>query len=88
AEPGHRYQVDNRTDQTLEIFIDNLRQCDAPPGEMSRSGTIDIPPYDIWPDEKYAIEARTEDGEVVYSQEFTWQELDDMDWTIVIQPPK
>jgi hypothetical protein len=25
-------------------------------------------------------------GEVVYLEGFTWQELDDMDWTIVIPP--
>jgi hypothetical protein len=46
----------------------------------------DSPPWGDG-DFKYLIEAKTEDGEVVYSEEFTWQELDDMDWTIVIPPP-
>ena len=36
---------------------------------------------------KYAVAAVTETNEVVFSRVFTWDELDDMDWIIVIPPP-
>ena len=88
GDPGSYIQIDNRTDQTLVIFIDELQEVDIPPSEVLRFGTTTI-----WPDPNppwgtedylYLIEAKTEKGEVVYSDNFTWQELDDMDWTIVI----
>ncbi len=81
--------VDNRTDQTLDISIegDYFPLTDAPPGEVTEFVTSVIDTVDIYPDKKFLIEAKTKDGEVVYSEEFTWQELDDMDWTIVIPSP-
>ena len=87
GDPGTWIRVNNLTDQTLVIFIDELQEADIPPGELEFSTT------GIWPepnppwgteDYQYLIEAKTKKGEVVYSEEFTWQELDDMDWIIVI----
>jgi hypothetical protein len=85
-------EFNNQTDQTLSIHIGgSASQGDVLPGETLRTCTMSIwgddsPPWGDG-DFKYLIEAKTEDGEVVYSEEFTWQELDDMDWTIVIPPP-
>jgi hypothetical protein len=87
GDPGSYLTIDNQTDLTLGIFIDELPTIDVPPHERERFSTIIIHPNpDFSDDHKYLIEAKTEDGEVVYSEEFTWQELDDMDWTIVIPP--
>ncbi|MFC2066585.1 hypothetical protein ACFLUO_05955 [Chloroflexota bacterium] len=33
GEPGSYIQIDNRTDQTLAMFIDELQEVDIPPGE-------------------------------------------------------
>ena len=80
--------MDNRTDQTLDFFIDEFQHGDVPPGEITEIETIAISHVDIYAaDTKFPIEAKTKWGEVVYLEEFTWQELDDMDWTIVIPPP-
>jgi hypothetical protein len=88
GDPGSYLTIDNRTDITLSIFIDELPTIDVPPQEKERFGTIIIHPNpDFSDDHKYLIEAKTKDGEVVYSEEFTWQELDDMDWKIVITSP-
>jgi hypothetical protein len=89
GDPTVGLSVNNQTDQTVKFFISGLPQVYVLPGEIKKFGTMQIPPYsDVAPaDQKYLIEAKTEDGEVVYSEEFTWQELDDMDWTIVIPPP-
>lgn len=87
-EPANYFHVDNRTDQTLDFFIDGFQHGDAPPGEITEVITIAINPSNVYTaDEKFLIEAKTKRGEVVYSEEFTWQELDDMDWTVVIPPP-
>jgi hypothetical protein len=92
CDPAVWIEFNNQTDQTLSIFIDgSASQGDVLPGETLRTGTMSIwgspdPPWGDG-DYKYLIEAKTKDGEVVYSEEFTWQELDDMDWTIVIPPP-
>jgi len=47
----------------------------------------------IWDDRtvgsmnKYVVIAVTQTNEVVFSRVFTWDELHDMNWTIVIPPP-
>ena len=88
VDPANYYYVDNRTDQTLDFFVEGsgFPLVDAPPGEITEFVTIAIP-KDMYPaDKMFLIEAKTKQGKVVYSEEFTWQELDDMDWTIVIPP--
>jgi hypothetical protein len=91
CDPAVWIEFNNQTDQTLGIFIGGAYQDDVSPGETLRFATMAIwgSPNPPWGDGdfKYLVEAKTEDGEVVYSEEFTWQELDDMDWTIVIPPP-
>jgi hypothetical protein len=91
GDPGTWLRVHNRTDQELGIFIDELHSVDIPPGEVLRFSTTSIwpgpnPPWGT-EDYLYLIEAKTENGEVVYSDNYTWQELDDMEWTIGIPPP-
>jgi hypothetical protein len=91
GDPTVGLSVNNQTDQTVKIFISGLPQVYVLPREIKKFETMQIwgddsPPWGDG-DFKYLIEAKTEDGEVVYSEEFTWQELDDMDWTIVIPPP-
>ena len=90
CDPGSYLTVDNRTDQTVEIFIENLNHVDVPPRQVVNFGTMEIWPESDPPwgteDYKYLIEAKTKQGEIIYSEEFTWQELDGMDWTIVIPP--
>jgi hypothetical protein len=36
----------------------------------------------------YQINAENEHGEVIFSREYDWWELRDMDWTVVITPPE
>ena len=89
GDPTVDLSVNNQTDQTVKIFISGLPQVYVPPGKVEKFATMQILPYSDLspPDHKYLIEAKTEDGEVVLSEEFTWQELEEIDWTIVIPPP-
>jgi hypothetical protein len=91
CDPAVWIEFNNQTDQILRIYIGSAYQDDVSPGQTLRFATMDIwgddsPPWGDG-DFLYLIEAKTEGDEVVYSEEFTWQELDDMDWTIVITPP-
>ena len=91
GDPGVFIEIDNQTDQTLSIYIEELQHSDVPPGEITEIATMEIwpdpnPPWGT-EDYQYPIEAKTKDGEVVYSEKFTWQELRDMDYTIAIPPP-
>ena len=88
AEPGSLLAIDNQTNETLAIFIEKLHEVDIPPGEVLKfRTTLIIPSPDFYPAEKkFPIEAKTKQGEMIYSENFTWQELDDMGWTIVIPP--
>ena len=87
GDQGVYFQVDNRTDQSLVIFIDNLRRASVQPREVIKFGTLAILPKNIYPiDKKFLVEAKTENEEVVYSKNFSWQELHDMNWEIVIPP--
>jgi hypothetical protein len=90
CDPAVWIEFNNQTDYTLSIYIGGAYQDDVSPRQTLRFATMDIwgddsPPWGDG-DFLYLIEAKTKDGEVVYSEEFTWQELDDMDWTIVITP--
>ena len=85
-DPGTWFTVDNKTDQELGIYIDKLHSVDIPPQEVSRFITTSVyPSPDVYPaDKKFLIEAKTKSGEVIYTEEYTWQELDDMNWKITI----
>jgi hypothetical protein len=86
CDPGVELYVHNQTNHLVKMFICELPQVTVPPGKLERFATMEIPPKPDLPParEKYLIEAKDEQGEVVYSREFTWQELDDMDWKITI----
>jgi hypothetical protein len=87
CDPGVFLRFENQYDQPVTVFLNELLMGDVMAGEKESIGTIRIHPSrpDIGP-EKYLIEAKTAQGDVVYSKEFTWYELRDMDWTIVIPP--
>jgi hypothetical protein len=86
GDSGVLLYINNKTDQTLSIYITGVYQNDVPPGVETRTGTMQIPPEpDLQPvRDKYLIEAKTKAGELVYSKEFTWNELNDLDWKVVI----
>lgn len=90
GDPGVLLYVNNKTDLTLSFYIRGVYQNDVSPGEIRKISTMEIWPNPNPPwgteDYQYLIEAKTKRGEVVLSDNLTWQELDDMDWTIVILP--
>jgi len=71
----------------LDIYIDGLRETDVSSNTSIEFTTIAISPINVYSDDQeFLIEAKKESGEVVYSESLTWQELDDMNWKIVMPP--
>ncbi len=97
------YQVitfDNQTPFTIQVDIISVPldyqgtpEFNFPLGDVIKAGESKkyvAPVQDdrtVGAERKYPVEAVTETGEVVFSRVFTWDELHDMNWTIVIPPP-
>ena len=57
------------------------------PGEVQEVGTL-IPPNRKWGiKEKYLVTVITESDTILLQRFFTWDELNEMNWTIIIEPP-
>jgi len=90
GDPGTFIKIDNQSNVAISIYIQGVNHGEVLPGVTQEIGTLEIWPEPNQPggteDYQYLIEGKTKNGEVVYSEEFTWQEIDDIDWTIVIPP--
>ena len=85
GDPGVSITVLNETDGMLEIYIDGLRESSVSPKSSIKFTTIAISPKNVYSDDQnFLFEAKTEEEEVVYSEKYTWRELDDMNWEIEI----
>jgi hypothetical protein len=98
CEPYQAITFDNRTSTTVKVYLDRvpLDYTGIPsrtwkdPGDIIGAG--ESKKFVTWvPDTrrsglnyKYTIVAVTEQNEIVLSKVFTWDELHDMDWTVVI----
>ena len=88
CDPTILLRIENHFNRTVTVLVNDDLQGSVPATSKETFNTASIPyrPDAPWAPTsgKYLIEAKTKQGEDVYSKEFTWQELDDMDWTIVI----
>jgi hypothetical protein len=86
CEPILTLDFSNQTDHTLTIFIRGYQEekwfeiDDIEPNENIRRKTIPL----IF--SSYFIEARDSSDYVLYSKEFTFKEIDELDYKIVIPP--
>ncbi len=72
-------RIYNHTDQTLSIFINDYSEGDVAPGTEIMPKVLRYDPF--------RIQAKNAQGDVVYSQQFRLQELEErMDWKVVIPP--
>ena len=83
-------RVENHSNDRVTVFVNNDLQGSVPAKSKQTFNTASIPnrPDVPWAPAsgKYLIEAKTPGGKVIYSNEFTWHELDDIDWKIIIPP--
>lgn len=77
CDPGHGVTVVNESGQSITIYSGGHTEGTLGPGQRKTFTYI-----------KYAgqklFEAQDEDGDVLFSEELTWQELRERRWRIVI----
>jgi hypothetical protein len=79
--------LSNHTQSDIIVFIDgNLMGAFTPGTFRKELAKLAIPVNPGDSSVKYHIEALDRNLEIVFSQEFTYQELENMDWRIRIPP--
>ena len=88
CEPTILFRVENQYHGSITVFINEKELGSIQATEPKTFSTLLIPFRPDVPEapKDYLIEAKTGKGEVIYSKRFTWQELHDMGWQIVISP--
>jgi hypothetical protein len=76
CEPGVTIQIQNNTDETLSIFIYGY-EGDVAPGET-------IETSNTWIENRYNIEGKNPQGEIVYERSITYEEMEKTEWKVVI----
>jgi hypothetical protein len=81
-------RIENGTEQILTIYYDvGGTGYFVTLGDVKPDEHIYTPDFNI--DFGYCqIDAKNVESEIVFSREYDWWELDDMDWTVVITPPE
>ena len=78
CEPIAPIRIQNNTPEQLSIFIDDESIGDVAPGEEIRNELIIV-------NIRYRIEAKDEEGNLLYYKTFTLDEMvDELDWKVLI----
>jgi hypothetical protein len=88
ADQGTQFIVDNQTSQAIIISVNHdPLNATIEPGKQKSFIDIVIPPADApWAPSKYLFEAKTKEGQIIFSKEYTRSELEDLKYKIVIKP--
>lgn len=81
CEPYTSVIIENQTKETLSVTINDLSVGDVAPGARTRNDKIKLSAGRYW------IQAREKDGNIVFSQVFTFEEMEKIGWKIVIGAP-
>ncbi|MFC1934235.1 hypothetical protein ACFLXX_03690 [Chloroflexota bacterium] len=79
CEPPVPLEVENQTDQTVTIYVQGGRYFSVSPNSTFKGKTA------LMIYSKYFIEGLNEDGEIIYSKTFDFNELSNLKWKIVIR---
>ena len=79
CDPGHPVTYENQTDMAVEVFINGKFSASLEPMKKEKFELIEF--------DEVTFEARDSDGRVIYSETFTWEELKQAGWRIVIEEP-
>jgi hypothetical protein len=79
CDPSHAVTYDNRTSRSVTIFMNGEFNLSLGPMEKKTGDEIEF--------SEATFEARDSDGRVIYSETFTWEQLKEAGWRIVITEP-
>jgi hypothetical protein len=78
CENSHRVDYRNATEQEVTVFVGDDEPFSLNPGESRGFGELKFSGTKLFL-------AKTGDGQTVYSQDLTWNQLRDRDWTVEIR---
>lgn len=70
--------IENKTNQNLSIFLNDEHIGDVAPGRQIRNKTL------LFGYAKYVVQAKNDRGEIVYSKVFTYEEMKQIKWKVVV----
>ena len=76
CDPGHNISYENETNEFIDIYLDGFLNVSLEPMQKKKFFGIESP--------STTFEARDAEGNVIYRQTFTWDELRDAGWRIVV----
>ena len=81
-----KLNVENRTEEVYIIYVNQERLGEIKASSKEEFLTGVIPPFKFAAEanEAFLIVVKKSGNEVVYSDNFTWKELNDMRWKIII----
>ena len=74
--------IENNAGKLLAVYIDDIYIDDAKPNDEIENNAV------FYGQNSYLIEAYDAQGNVVYSNRFSEEEIKDAKWKVVITPPK
>jgi hypothetical protein len=82
CDPGHDVEYHNQTEERLSVYRFGRYDFTLEPGQQATYGVLEF-------SGSMTVEAKDDDGRVVYSSAFTWEQLRQMNWEIAItdNPP-
>ncbi len=80
CDPGHTVTFENETSQNITIFRDGRRDFELKPFETAGFTFLEFSGDTL-------LEARNEGVQTIYAETFTWEELKEAGWQIVIAEP-
>jgi hypothetical protein len=78
CEPPLPLKVENRTDMVLTVYVEKQKIGDVKPNNSIKVKNLAMTKT------YYLIEAKNSKGESGFSKKFSWYELRDADWRVVI----
>ena len=72
-------KVQNNTEETLTIFINNDKVGNIASGEEIKNKRISITV-------RFMIEARNSHGQTIYKERLSLDDMESMDWKVIISP--
>jgi len=78
CEPLVTLEFENQTEQSLIIYVNDLRIDNILPGHTIKRRTVPLM------DSEFLIEAKNKVGETLYFKKFVYKELHDVDFKVVI----
>lgn len=81
CDAGHSVTFENRTDRPAIVFEGRAESIMLPPNSSEKLSVLEYDGYETF-------SVRDEAGSLLFSASLTWQDLEEMNWTIIVVDPE